>query len=60
MSQEYLTAEETLGLTLDDFREIIINGFKSSFMSHQERREMIRAVVEELEAEFGIKPLAIA
>jgi len=29
-------------------------------MSHQERREMIRAVVEELEAEFGIKPLAIA
>ena len=60
LSQEYLTAKETFGLTLDDFREIIINGFKSSFMSHQERREMIRAVVEELEAEFGIKPLAIA
>ncbi len=60
LSQEYLTAKETFGLTLDDFREIIINGFKSSFMSHQERREMIRAVVEELEAEFGIKPLAIS
>ena len=60
LSQEYLIAKETFGLTLNDFRDIIINGFKSSFMSHQERREMIKTIVEELEAEFGIKPLIIA
>jgi len=60
LSGEYLLARETFGLTLNDFRELIINGFKSAFMSHQERREMIKAVVEELESEFGIKPLIIA
>jgi adenosine deaminase len=60
LSREYLIARETFGLTLNDFREIIINGFKSSFMSHQERRVMIKGVIEELEAEFGIKPLIIS
>ena len=60
LSEEYLRARETFGLSLNDFRDIIINGFKSAFMSHQERRDMIRSVVEELEAEFGIKPLIIA
>ncbi len=60
LSQEYLIARETFGLTLNDFRDIIINGFKSSFLSHQQRREMIKTVVEELKAEFGIKPLIIA
>jgi adenosine deaminase len=60
LSREYLKAKETFGLTLNDFRDIIINGFKSSFMSHQQSREMIKAVIEELEAEFGIRPLIIA
>jgi adenosine deaminase len=60
LSREYLLAKETFGLTLNEFRELIINGFKSSFMSHQERRKMIKGVIEELEAEFGIKPLIIA
>ncbi len=60
LSQEYLIAKETFGLTLNDFRDIIINGFKSSFMSHQERCEMIGKVVDELEAEFEVKPLIIA
>ncbi len=60
LSQEYLIAKETFGLTLNDFRDIIINGFKSSFMSHQERREVIGSLVDELEAEFEVKPLIIA
>ncbi len=60
LAEEYLIAKETFGLTLNDFRDIIINGFKSSFMSHQERCEVIGSVVEELEAEFEIKPLIIA
>jgi hypothetical protein len=29
-------------------------------MSHQERREMIKGVIDELEAEFGIKRLIVA
>lgn len=60
LSREYLIARQTFGLTLHDFREIIINGFKAAFMRHLERRQMIRLVVEELESEFGIKPLIIA
>ena len=60
LSEEYLRAKETFDLSLNDFRDIIINGFKSAFLSHQERRDMIRAVVDELEAEFDIKPLVIA
>ncbi|MEE9162262.1 MAG: adenosine deaminase [Candidatus Neomarinimicrobiota bacterium] len=60
LSQEYLRAKETFDLSLNDFRDIIINGFKSAFLSHQERRDMIHSVVDELEAEFDIKPLVIA
>ncbi|MCK4578661.1 MAG: adenosine deaminase, partial [Candidatus Marinimicrobia bacterium] len=60
LSREYLIAKETFGLTLNDFRDIIINGFKASFISHQERRKVIGRVVEELEAEFGIKRLMVA
>lgn len=60
LAEEYLIAKETFGLTLNDFRDIIINGFKSSFMSHQERCEVIGSVVEELETEFEVKPLIIA
>ena len=60
LSKEYLVAHETFGLTLNDFREIIINGFKSSFMSHQQRSAMIRKVVDELESEFSVEKLIIA
>lgn len=60
LSREYLIAAETFELTLNDIRDIVINGFKSSFMSHQKRSGMIQSVVEELEAEFGIRPLIIA
>jgi adenosine deaminase len=60
LSREYMLAQETFELTMPDLREIIINGFKSAFVSHQERREMIRSVVDELEAEFEIQPLIIA
>lgn len=60
LSKEYLAAHKAFGLNMNDFREIIINGFKSSFLSHQQRREMIRNVVDELESEFEIKQLIIA
>ena len=60
LSREYLIAKETFGLQLDDFRDIIINGFKAALSSHQERREIIKGVIDELESEFGIKKLIVA
>ena len=60
LSREYMIACDTFELTPKDFHDIIINGFKSGFISHQERCEVIGKVVEELEAEFEIKPLIIA
>ncbi len=60
LSREYMIASETFGLSLNDFHDIVINGFKSGFISHQERCEVIGEVLDELEAEFEIKPLIIA
>ena len=37
----------------NEVRTIIINGFKSAFLSHDKRRELIRQVVNELENEFN-------
>ena len=53
LTDEYLLAVNTFNLTLQDIRTIIINGFKSAFLPHNERRELIREVVDELEAEFS-------
>ena len=40
---------------MQDIRTIIINGFKSAFLPHNERRELIRNVVDALEAEFSFE-----
>ena len=40
-------------------KEEIINGFKSAFLPHNERRELIRNVVDELEAEFSFEKRVI-
>ena len=53
LTDEYLLAVNTFNLTFQDIHTIIINGFKSAFLPHNERRELIREVVDELEAEFS-------
>ena len=53
LTDEYLLAVETFNLTKQDLRTIIINGFKGAFLPHNERRELIKNVVAELESEFG-------
>ena len=53
LTDEYLLAVETFNLTKQDLRTIIINGFKSAFIPHNERRELINLVVSELESHFS-------
>ncbi len=53
LTDEYLLAVETFNLTKQDLRTIIINGFKAAFIPHNERRELIKTVVDELESEVG-------
>ena len=59
LTSEYLLAVNTFNLTLQDIRTIIINGFKSAFLPHNERRELIREVVDELETEFNFEKRVI-
>ena len=53
LSDEYLLATEVFNLTFDDIRTIIINGFKSAFLPHNERRDMINSVSIELKSAFS-------
>jgi len=59
LTDEYWLAHEQYGLTLSNFRTVIINGFKSAFMHHIERRKMINHVLDELESEFGFEKRVI-
>ncbi len=52
LTDEYWKACTIYHLTPDHVRHLIINGFKSAFIHHNERRELIRNVLDELEAEF--------
>ena len=53
LTEEYLTAIKFYQLNPHDIGTIIINGFKSAFLSHLERRVLIKKIVDELENEFG-------
>lgn len=53
LTDEYLTAVNQYNLNANQIRTIIINGFKSAFLPHSERRNLIKKIVDELEAEFG-------
>ena len=53
LSNEYEIAINNFNLNENEIRTIIINGFKSAFQSHNERQELIRKVVDELEGEFN-------
>ncbi len=48
VTQEFLKANKYYDFDLDDFKEMIIYGFKSAFLPYQEKRKLVREVVEEL------------
>ena len=53
LSKEYEIAINNFNLNENEIRTIIINGFKSAFLPHNKRRELIRQVTDELEREFN-------
>ena len=50
MTREYEAAVETFGLSVGEVHEIVLNGFKSAFLPHARKVELVRQVVKELEA----------
>jgi adenosine deaminase len=50
VSRELWLTHTQIGLTLDDIKRIITNGFKSAFMPFHQKQAMLRSITKELEA----------
>lgn len=48
VSKELWIAHSQMGLTLQDMKQIVLNGFKAAFLPYHERRGMLRAIAKEL------------
>ncbi len=59
LTEEYCRAVEEFDLNANDIRRIIMNGFKSAFLAHNKRRDLIKQVVNELEVEFRFEEKVI-
>ena len=59
LSNEYEIAINNFNLNENEIRTIIINGFKSAFLPHNERRKLIQKVVDELESEFNFSKYSV-
>ena len=46
MTKEFVAAQETFGLTLDDFEKITINAMKSAFLPYDQRCDFIYSVIK--------------
>ncbi len=54
LTREYFLAFQHWKLSIKDFKEIIIGGFKSAFLPHRIRTEMIRQVAEQLDTYVSV------
>jgi len=54
LTKEYLLAHKYFNLKIQDFKEIIINGFKSAFLPHRVRTNMIRRIADELDTYVSV------
>ncbi len=54
LTDEYLLATEAFNLTFSNIRTLIINGFKSAFLPHNKRRDMIHQINSELQLIFKL------
>jgi len=48
VTNEFMVANKYYGFDMNDFKEIIIYGFKSAFIPYNEKKKLVREVVEEL------------
>ncbi|MFO0563611.1 MAG: adenosine deaminase [Polyangiales bacterium] len=48
VSKELWLAHTKMGLSLQDLKQIVLNGFKAAFLPYHERRGMLRAIAQEL------------
>ena len=49
VTNELYLAYTTFGLDMENIKNIIIDGFKSAFIHHRERKEMVKDIAKELE-----------
>jgi adenosine deaminase len=49
VTNELYLAYQSFHLDIEDIKSIIIDGFKSAFIHHRERKEMVIGVAKELE-----------
>ncbi|HDR05862.1 MAG TPA: adenosine deaminase [Candidatus Marinimicrobia bacterium] len=49
VTDELFLAYKTFNLSLTDIKDIIIDGFKSTFMHHRERQLLVRSIAQELD-----------
>jgi adenosine deaminase len=54
LTKEYLLAHKYFNLQIVDFKEIIIGGFKSAFMPHRIRTEIIKQIAEQLDTYVSV------
>jgi adenosine deaminase len=54
LTKEYMLAHKYFNLQIADFKEIIIGGFKSAFMSHRIRTKIIRQIADELDTYVSV------
>jgi len=54
LTREYMLAHKYFNLQIADFKEIIIGGFKSAFMSHRTRTKIIRQIADELDTYVSV------
>lgn len=52
VSDELALAVKTFDLSIYDLRKILINGFKSAFVGHDKKKEMLRGAIEEMDPLF--------
>jgi len=54
LTKEYMLAHQYFNFKIPDFKEIIINGFKSAFLPHRDRTNMIRRIADELDTYVSV------
>ncbi len=54
LTNEYLLAHKYFNLDIADFKEIIIGGFKSTFLPHRDRTCLIRQIADELDTYVSV------